>query len=113
MAASQMAAFDPSYFADFEQIKIFNTHFADFKQVRISSSHFADFEQVKKTINKITAGETGYLCIFFWPWPHVTSTPPQLLRPAMVSTSSELYPNIFVLGLCLMSPALHPSFSDL
>ena len=56
-----MAASDPSYFADFEYVKIFSIHFADLKQVKklivilltlsISknfSSYFAAFEQVKK-----------------------------------------------------------------
>ena len=108
-----MAASDPSYFADFEQVKNFSSPFADFEQVKIFSSHFAAFEQVKKTSNKTPVGETGCLCIFFWPWPHVTGTPPWLLRPVKVSTSSELYRDIFVLGQCLMSPALHPGFSDL
>ena len=32
MAASQMVAFDLSHFADFEQVKIFNSHFTDFEQ---------------------------------------------------------------------------------
>ena len=32
----------------------------------------------------------------FWPLPHVTSTPPWLLRPVRVSTSSELYPNTWL-----------------
>ena len=68
MAASQMAAFDPSYFADFEQIKIFNTH-------------FADFEQVKKLLTKLLLERLGTYASFF--------------------------------GHGLMSPALHPGFSDL
>ena len=83
MAAPWMAASDPRYFADFEQVKIF-------------SSHLDDFEQVKKTSNKTPVGETGSLCIFFWPWSHVTGTPPWLLRPVKVSTSSELYPNTWL-----------------
>ena len=57
-----MVAYDPSYFGEFEQVKNF-------------SSHFADFEQVKITNNKTPLGETGCLCIFFWPLPHYgTST---------------------------------------
>ena len=32
----------------------------------------------------------------FRPLPHVTSTPPWLLRPMRVSTSSELYPNTWL-----------------
>ena len=32
MAASQMVAFDLSHFADFEQVKIFNSHFTDVEQ---------------------------------------------------------------------------------
>ena len=106
MAASGMAASESSYFADFEQfktfsshfadfeqIKIFSSHFADFEQIKIFSSHFADFEQVKKTSYKTPVGETGCLCIFFWPWPHVTGTPPWLLKPVRVSSISELYPD--------------------
>ena len=43
-----MAASDPSYFAEFEHVKIFSSHFADFEQFKNFSSNFADFEQVKK-----------------------------------------------------------------
>ena len=67
--------------------------FGDFEQVK-KSSYFAAFEQVKKTNSKTPVGETGCLCIFlFRPLPHVTGTPPWLLRPMRVSTSSELYPH--------------------
>ena len=91
------------------------------KQVMIKNSHFADFEQVKKLVfifptldkskinlmtwdkSKITnsktpVGETGYLCIcfLFRPLHHVTGTPPWLLRPMRVSTSSELYPDTWL-----------------
>ena len=43
-------------------------------------------------------GETEYLCIFFVfrPLPHVTGTPPQLLRPVRVSSGSELYPDTWI-----------------
>ena len=34
MAAPWMAASDPSYFADFDQVKIFSSHFDDFEQVK-------------------------------------------------------------------------------
>ena len=34
MAASKMAASDPSYFADFEHVKIVHSHFADFEEVK-------------------------------------------------------------------------------
>ena len=81
------------YYHYFEQFIIKNSHFADFEQVIIKNSHFAvyeqvkkylaDFEQVKKTNCKTPLGQTGYLCIFF------------------------------CLGHCLVSPALHPGFSDL
>ena len=50
---------------------------------------------------KTPLGETGSLCIFFWPWPHITGTPPWLLRPVRVSTSSELYPNTWLFFECL------------
>ena len=33
---------------------------------------------------------------FFGPLPHVTGTPPWLLRPKRVSTSSELYPDTWL-----------------
>ena len=36
-----MAASDPSYFANLEQIKLFSSHFADFEQIKNFSSHFA------------------------------------------------------------------------
>ena len=45
MVASNMAAFDLSYFVNFEQVKIFSSHFADFEQVKIVNGHFTDFEQ--------------------------------------------------------------------
>ena len=45
MVAYNMAAFDLSHFADFEQVKNFNGHFADFEQVKIVYGHFTDFEQ--------------------------------------------------------------------
>ena len=48
MAASKMAASDPSYFADFEHVKVVHSHFADFEHVKILNSHFVDFKQVKK-----------------------------------------------------------------
>ena len=32
--ASEMAASDPSYFADFKQVKNFSSHFADFEQAK-------------------------------------------------------------------------------
>ena len=38
---------------------------------------------------------------FFWPLPHVTGTPPWLLRHVRVSTSSELYPNTWLFFECL------------
>ena len=38
----------------------------------------------------------AYAFLFFWPLPHVTGTPPRLLRPVRVSTSSELYPNTWL-----------------
>ena len=38
--------------------------FADFEQVKKFNSYFADFEQVKKTGNKTPVGETECLCIF-------------------------------------------------
>ena len=38
---------------------------------------------------------------FFWPSPHVTGTPPRLLRPVRVSTWSELYPNTRLFFECL------------
>ena len=55
-------------------------------------SYFDDFEQVKKVNKKSPLGETGCLCILFWPWSYVTGSPSWLLRPVKVSTSSELYP---------------------
>ena len=56
---------------------------ADFEQVKKLCTYFADFEQVKKTSSKTPMGETGCLYIFFLfrPLPHVTGTPPWLLRP--------------------------------
>ena len=79
-------------------VALCSTTITDFEQVIIKNSHFTDFEHVKKTNNKTPVGETGYLCIFFLfrPLPHVNGTPPWLLRPMRVSTSSELYPNTWV-----------------
>ena len=79
-------------------VALFSTTITDFEQVIIKNSHFTDFEHVKKTNNKTPVGETGYLCIFFLfrPLPHVNGTPPWLLRPMRVSTSSELYPNTWL-----------------
>ena len=48
MAALKMTASDPSYFADFDHVKIFSSYFSDFEEVKIFSSYFADFEHVKK-----------------------------------------------------------------
>ena len=38
---------------------------------------------------------------FFWPFPHVTGTPPWLLRPVRVFTSSELHPDTWLFFECL------------
>ena len=65
--------------------------FADFEQVKKFSSYFADFEQVKKLTVKLPWEKLDAYTSFFWTWPHVTDTPPWLLRPVRVSTSSELY----------------------
>ena len=46
-------------------------------------------------------GESGCWCLFFWPSPHVTSTPPWLLRLVRISTSSELYPDTRLFFECL------------
>ena len=35
MTASKIVASDLSHFADFEQLKMFNSHFAHFEQVKI------------------------------------------------------------------------------
>ena len=52
------------------------------------------FNKPKKPNSKISIRETGYLCIFLIrPLRLVTGAPPWLLRPMMVSTSSELYPD--------------------
>ena len=56
------------------------------------------------TLNKLKKLKTklpwekldAYVFLFFWPLPHVTGTPPSLLRPVRVSTSSELYPNTWL-----------------
>ena len=45
MIASNMAAFNLSYFVNFEQVKIFSSHFANFEQVKSFNGHIADFEQ--------------------------------------------------------------------
>ena len=104
-------------------------HIFDTKKLQIKTSKkvswaalfpTTDFEQVifilltlnrsKKTNSKTPVGETGYLCIFFVfrPLPHVTSTPPQLLRPVRASTGSELYPNTW-LFFCFWTHR-HPVF---
>ena len=80
-----------SQFDDFEQFisqfadfEQFISHFADFEQVIIKNCHFAVFEQAKK--KKLTAK---------FPW-----------------EKPDTYAFVFCLGYCLMSPALHPGFSD-
>ena len=40
MTAPWMAASEPNYFADFEQVKIFSSHFADFEQVKKLATKF-------------------------------------------------------------------------
>ena len=100
--------------ANFEQVIIIN-YFANFKQVII---HSADFEQVelklsfcwlwtrqnsfsrlstnqKKPTAKLSweKPDVYAFSFLFRPLPYVTSTPPWLLRPIRVSTSSELYPD--------------------
>ena len=76
---------------------LFLNIFADFEQVKKLSSYFADFEQVKKPNSKTSLGETGCIGIsFLRPLPCVTGTPPWLLRPMRVSTSSELYPDTWL-----------------
>ena len=75
-----------SHFADFEQVIIKISHFADFEQVIIKISHFADFEQEQNSLGRSRIPRHQRR-----PLPCVTDTPPQLLRPVMVSTASELY----------------------
>ena len=101
MAAPKMAAFWMSaswYFCWLWASQKLSSYLTDFEQVK---NYFTDFEQVKKTNSKTPLGETGCLCILFWPWPYVTSNPPWLLRPVKVSTSSELYPNTQLFFECL------------
>ena len=80
--------------------------FADFEQAKKISSYFVDFEQVKNsllTLNKLKKltmkhpwEKLDAYASVFWPGPHVTGTPPWLLRPVKVSTSSELYPDTWL-----------------
>ena len=67
------------------------------------NSYFADFEQAKiilLTLNKSKKlpreKPDAYALFLFRPLPHVTSTPPWLLRSMRVSTSSELYPDTWL-----------------
>ena len=59
--------------------------------------------KLKKLTIKLPWEKLDAYASFFWPWPHVTGTPPWLLRPVKVSTSSELYPNtwLFFVFECL------------
>ena len=74
-------------------------------------SYFADFEQVNWlfcwlwTSQKLNWQQNSrgrnwmlmhFFFFFFWPSPHVTGTPPWLLRPVRVSTSFELYLDIWL-----------------
>ena len=74
-----MAASDPSYSADFEQVKNLIVILMTLNKSKII---LLTLNKSKKTNSKTSMGETGCLCIF-------------------------------CLGHCLMSPALHPGFSDL
>ena len=81
-------------FADFEQVKKFSSYFADFEQVKKFSRYFADFEQVKNLIViLLTLNKLKKLTIKL-PW-------------------KKLDAYAFFFGHGLMSPALHPGFSDL
>ena len=78
--------------------------FADFEQVKKCSSYFAGFGQAKiilLTLNKSKKlpreKSDAYAFFLFRPLPHVTGTPPWLLRPMRVSTSSELYPDTWLI----------------
>ena len=80
-----------SMYTNFEiygNFKKADTHFANFEQVIIKSSRFNDFEQEQNSL-----GRNRIPRHFLRPLPCVTGTPPQLLRPVRVSTSSELYPD--------------------
>ena len=46
-----MIAFDLSYFADLEQVKISSGHFADFEQVKIVNGHFTTLNNNNRFIN--------------------------------------------------------------
>ena len=122
-----------SYFAVFEQVnwlfcwlwicQKFNSYLGDFEEVNWL---FCYFEHVKNlifillTLNKSKIKLTtklpwenldGYtffsFFFFFWPSPHVTGTPPWLLRLVMVSTSSELYPDTWIFVFWMLR---HPVF---
>ena len=84
------------------------------EQFIIKNSNFADFEQVKNillTLNRSKKLTAKFLCeklntytfFLFRPLPRVTGTPPWLLRPMRVSTSSELYPDtrLFLFFECI------------
>ena len=82
-----------SMYTNFEIYSNFNhkkahTHFADFEQVIIKIRHFTAFVQEQNSL-----GGNWIPRHFLRPLPCVTDTPPQLLRPVRVSTSSELHPN--------------------
>ena len=103
MVASKMVAFDLGHFADFEQVTIFKVIY----WLWTGHIYFTDFEQViyilltlnrsKKTNSKtLWEKPDAYALLFFFrPLPHVTGTPPQLLR-LRVSTGSELYPDTWL-----------------
>ena len=80
MAAPGMAAPDLSYFADFEQVK---------NLIVI----LLTLNKLKKINKKTPLRETGCVCILFWPWPYVTSTPHWLLRPVSSTPDTQLFLN--------------------
>ena len=78
-----MVASDPSHFDAFEQVK---------NLIVI----LLTLNKLKKLTTKLPWEKLDAYASFFWPWPHVTGTPPWLLRPVKVSTSSELYPDTWL-----------------
>ena len=73
------------------------SHFAGFEQFIIEIVILLILNKSKNLTAKPPLRETGCIGIsFLRPLPCVTSTPPWLLRPMRVSTSSELYPNTWL-----------------
>ena len=65
MAAPWMAASDPSYFADFEQVKIFSSHFATLSRSKLLVVILLTLSRSKKLAKKLPWKKLDAYASFF------------------------------------------------